>query len=73
MRAYYDALRGYGVTDYSFEDCFDDYRYGHFQGLMITVLAAVGLSHTERGDAMFMAMSCRACEAIRDLDSLELL
>lgn len=73
VRAYYDALEKYGVTDYSFEACFDDYRYGHFQGLMITVLAAVGLSHTERGDAMFMAMSSRACEAIRDLGSLELL
>jgi len=73
VRAYHDALGRYGVTDYAFEDCFEDYRYGHFQGLMITVLAAVGLSHTERGDAMFMAMSSRACEAIRDLGTLELL
>jgi hypothetical protein len=70
---YYDALVSYGVTDYSLEECFDDYRYGHFQGLMITVLAAVGLTHTERGDAMFMAMSSRACAAIRDLGSLQLL
>ena len=73
VREYYEALKGYGVTNYAWEQCFDDYRYGHFQGLMITVLAAVSLSHTERGDAMFMAMSSRACEAIRDLDSLALL
>jgi len=73
VRAYYDALLGYGIGDYPWQECFDDYRYGQFQGLMITVLAAVGLSHTERGDAMFMAMSSRACEAIRDLGSVELL
>ena len=70
---YHDTLLGYGVKDYSLEQCFDDYRYGQFQGLMITVLAAVGLAHTERGDNMFMVMSSRACEAIRDLDSLALL
>ena len=40
---------------------------------MSTVLAAAGLSHTERGDEMFMAMSSRACEAIRDLESFALL
>jgi len=73
VSAYYNALLGHGVEDYSLEQCFDDYRYGQFQGLMITVLAAVGLAHTERGDDMFMAMSSRACEAIRDLDSLALL
>lgn len=73
VRTYHEALLGYGVTGHPFEECFDDYRYGHFQGLLITVIAAAGLSHTERGDDMFMAMSSRACEAIRDLDSLELL
>lgn len=73
VRSYYDGLLRYDVDNYSWQDCFDDYRYGQFQGLMITVLASVGLSHTERGDAMFMAMSSRACEAIRDLDSFDLL
>ncbi len=73
VRCYYDALLRYDVKNYAWQTCFDDYRYGQFQGLMITVLAAVGLSHTERGDDMFMAMSSRACEAIRDLDSFDLL
>ena len=40
---------------------------------MITLLASMMLTHTDRGDEMFLAMSSRACEAIRDLDSLELL
>ncbi len=73
VRAYHEALSAQGVEGYSLDDCFDDYRYGQFQGPLITVLAAVGLTHTERGDEMFMAMSSRACEAIRDLGSLELL
>ena len=71
--AYHDALLALGVSGHSPEECFDDYRYGQFQGLFITVLASVNLTHTERGDEMFMAMSSRACEAIRDLDSLDLL
>jgi hypothetical protein len=73
VRSYHDALLEHAVADYSLDECFDDYRHGQFQGPLITVLAAVGLTHTERGDDMFMAMSSRACEAIRDLKSLELL
>jgi hypothetical protein len=73
VRAYHETLLSYGVQDYSFEACLDDYRFGHFQGPLITILAAVGLAHTERGDDMFIAMCTRACEAIRDLDSRELL
>jgi len=73
VRSYHEALLEHDVADYSLDECFDDYRYGQFQGPLITVIASVGLTHTERGDDMFMAMSSRACEAIRDLESLELL
>ncbi len=73
VSAYHGALMLFGVTDYSFEACFDDYRFGHFQGPLITVLAAASLTHTERGDEMFVAMCTRACRAIRDLESSELL
>ncbi len=71
--AYHEALVAEGVTGHSLEQCFDDYRYGQFQGLLVTVVASVILTHTDRGDEMFMAMSSRACEAIRDLQSLDLL
>ena len=73
VRAYHEALLSYDVQDYSFEACMKDYRFGQFQGPLITVLAAHGLAHTDRGDDMFIAMCSRACEAIRDLGSLELL
>ncbi|MFT5696903.1 MAG: aminoglycoside/choline kinase family phosphotransferase [Myxococcota bacterium] len=73
VRAYYDALVGQGVANYSFEECFDDYRYGHFQGPLVTVLGAMAVLQTDRGDEMFMAMCSRSCQAIRDLDSLSFL
>lgn len=41
-------------------------------GPLLPLLAAVGSTHTER-DADIMAISFRAWEAIRDLESLELL
>lgn len=71
--AYHEALLSHDVEDYSFEACMDDYRFGQFQGPLITILAAHGLAHTDRGDDMFIAMCSRACEAIRDLGSMELL
>ena len=59
VAAYHDALVGHGVDDYSFEQCWDDYRYGLFQGPLITVLGAMYATHTERGDDMFIAMTER--------------
>jgi len=73
VHAYHDALLSYEVTDYTLTECMNDYRFGQFQGPLITVLAAVGLAHTQRGDDMFIAMCSRAWEAIRDLESLEFL
>jgi len=71
--AYHAALQVHGVSDYSFDACFDDYRYGQFQGPLVTVLGAMAVIQTDRGDDMFMAMCSRSCQAIRDLDSASLL
>jgi len=73
VRAYHEALLGHGVASYGFDECFDDYRFGQFQGPLVTVLGAMAVLQTERGDDMFMAMCSRSCQAIRDLDSLSLL
>lgn len=73
VRAYHEELLSLGVDDYSFEACFDDYRFGHFQGPLVTVLGAMAVLQTDRGDDMFMAMCSRTCQAIRDLDALALL
>ena len=73
IRGYHEALCAGGVADYTFAECFDDYRYGHFQGPLVTVLGAMAVIQTDRGDEMFMAMCSRACQAIRDLESDQLI
>jgi len=73
VRAYHRALVDQGVEDYDFDTCWDDYRYGHFQGPWTTVLGAMHVEQTDRGDDMFMAMASRAGAAIRDLACLDLI
>jgi Phosphotransferase enzyme family len=71
---YLDELRRIGVEDYSFEQCFADYRLGVLQGPMITMLgwAYATATPSASADAMFLAMATRSCAALRDLGSLEL-
>ncbi len=74
VRTYHSALVERGVTTYSFERCWDDYRLGQLQGPMITVIGCIyaGAKRTYRSDQMFVAMARRSCAAIRDLGSIEL-
>jgi hypothetical protein len=73
VETYHRTLVATGVVDYSVDVCWEDYRFGQFQGPLITVLGAMHVEQTTRGDDMFMAMITRAGTAIRDLDSLDLL
>ena len=73
LAVYLEELQRQGVDGYGLDDCFEDYRHGQFQGPLVTVLGSIAVEVTERGDAMFMAMCSRACQAIRDLDSDALL
>ncbi len=67
--AYHRALLGHGVDDYSLESCRDDYAYSMFQGPLIVVFGWAVADKTDRGDAMFLAMTERVCAAIRDHDT----
>jgi Phosphotransferase enzyme family len=71
---YLDELRRIGVEDYSFDQCFADYRLGVLQGPMITMIgwAYATATPSASADAMFLAMATRSCAALRDLGSLEL-
>jgi len=71
---YLDELRRHGVQDYSFEQCFADYRLGVLQGPMITMIgwAYATAAPSTSADAMFLAMATRSCAALRDLGSLDL-
>lgn len=72
VRAYHARLASYGVTDYPWERCWEDYRFGVLQNIFITVFGCAYSTRTERGDRMFLAMIERGCTAIRDLDVLAL-
>ncbi|MDT5009155.1 MAG: hypothetical protein QOH57_772 [Mycobacterium sp.] len=70
---YYQALLGYGVTDYDRDTCWRDYRLGMLQAPLITTLGCAFASSTERGNEMMAVMLRRGCQAIRELGTLELI
>jgi hypothetical protein len=71
--AYHRRLVELAVEDYSAERCWNDYRYGLFQGPFITVLGASVAQATARGDEMFTVMAERSATAITDLEAMSLL
>lgn len=72
VAAYHEALLALGVSDYSAETCWEDYRFAMIQGPLVSVFGCAYGARTERGDAMFAAMVERSCAAIRDLGTLDL-
>lgn len=72
VEQYHRSLVEFGVTDYDLETCWDDYRLGVLQVPLLVALGTAFASTTDRGDDMMMAMLSRGCQAIRDLETLEL-
>ncbi|MFW0785135.1 phosphotransferase [Gordonia sp. CPCC 206044] len=71
--AYHRVLLEYGISGFSRESCWRDYRLGMLQALLIPSLGCAFAVDTERGDDMFIVMLQRGCRAIRELKSLDLL
>jgi Phosphotransferase enzyme family len=71
--AYLARLRALGVADIDLDTVAADERHGAFQGPFITMLGAIAVGRTDRGDRMFVAMAERSCTQVRDLDALDLL
>ena len=69
---YHRALLGYGVTGYDRESCWQDYRLGMLQALLISALGFAFAAATDRGDDMVLTMLARGCQAIRDLGTIDL-
>ncbi|WIM89637.1 phosphotransferase [Candidatus Mycobacterium wuenschmannii] len=69
---YHRALTGYGVTGYDSETCWQDYRLGMTQTVLISALGFAFATATDRGDDMVLTMLARGCQAIRELGSLDL-
>lgn len=59
LRRYYDCLVERGVTGYTWDRCFDDYRRATLSGVLMTVIASQVVASDERGVAMFAAMAER--------------
>jgi hypothetical protein len=73
VRAYHEALLEHGVTAFSWETCWEEYRRQVFGNLVMAICASMIVQRTDRGDAMFMASVERAAQQAIDLDSVELL
>jgi hypothetical protein len=59
--------------DYSWDDCWEDYRRATFAGFSVTVVASMLVQQTERGDEMFTAMAQRHSRHALDLNADQLL
>ena len=70
---YHDRLISYGITNYSFDSCWRDYRCSSLGGLVMAVIASMIVGQTDRGDEMFMAMARRSADMAIELEALALL
>jgi hypothetical protein len=70
---YHRALVAGGVSGYSFDDCFTDYRRYAYAGYLMAVGASMMVERTARGDEMFLTMARRHAAQIIDLESHDLI
>lgn len=73
LREYHQALEAAGVRDFTWAQCWHEYRRAAFAGFGLTVVAAAAVEQTERGDAMFTAMAQRYARHALDVDAAALL
>jgi hypothetical protein len=73
VRRYHGALCAAGVDDYSWEQCWEDYRRHAVLGFFTAVNASVNVKRTARGDEMFLTMARRHGDQIRANETLELI
>lgn len=73
VKLYHETMLASGVTDFSWEKCWDQYRANSFAGFMMAVLASMLVERTARGDEMFLTMARRHGQQILDLDAEEFL
>ncbi|WP_319455945.1 MULTISPECIES: oxidoreductase family protein [unclassified Mycobacterium] len=66
---YHQQLSSHGVENYSFDECWREYRAHALFGLVLTIPVSMGVQSTARGDAMFGAMARRVAAQITANDS----
>lgn len=70
---YHERLLAEGVSGYTWERCWEDYRRFSWAGLIMAVAASMLVQRTDRGDKMFMAMAHRHARHALDLEADRLL
>lgn len=76
LRGYHQGLVDGGVTDYSFEQCWEDYRAMALVLIPYAVLSAANIDLdevNERGSELFEVMFDRYMKVVVDLDSFSLM
>jgi aminoglycoside phosphotransferase (APT) family kinase protein len=73
LREYYDGLLALGVSGFSWEACWEEYRRNTFHGVLMAVIAPMLVVRTERGDDMFMTSMARHAQQVIDLRAEDLL
>jgi hypothetical protein len=73
VRGYHRQLRAAGIEDFHWADCWEAYRRGSFAGFGVTVIAAMLVQQTPRGDEMFTTMADRHSRHALDLGAREFL
>jgi hypothetical protein len=71
VRSYHTSLAGAGVSDYAWDQCWQDYRRGTWSGLIMAIAASMLVERTARGDLMFLTMAERHSRHALDLDAAE--
>lgn len=70
---YHEALIANGVTGYSAEDCWNDYRMHCIYGLQVGIFGLGAVKRTPRGDEMWKSWIERTADQVRDLESFAVL
>lgn len=74
LRRYHERLVAGGVRDYSFDDCFEDYRVAALWCVVYPIAMGGGMAGSaERGAQLATEVSRRSFATIRDLDAVSVL
>lgn len=73
LAEYHQDLVSRGVTAYSFEELYNDYRHYSFAVVVVAVAATVIVKKTERGDRLFMKMVTDGANQAIDNNAVDLL
>ncbi len=73
VRRYHDALTGRGISGYSYDQCWDDYRRGMLMHIVSATQIAILEGGNERGQQLLDAMLTAGWTAAVELDAGEFL